>query len=191
MTPSLTCPFPPCINPLARPIPQLGAIDVFRERGLQRLPRRYALSAPAHDQRPLLPPGIHLCARHRRWPGCPGGRAIRPRCRTPTPPTPNAAPASPISGIGWCFPGSPSLGLSIAAKNGWEESSTIGSWPGLYTVGSGRPVNATVQGDANQDGNSHNDRFPERGRNSFLGPDYATTDMRLTRRLYLRRTSEA
>ncbi len=30
MTQSLTCPFPPCINPLARPIPQLGAIDVFQ-----------------------------------------------------------------------------------------------------------------------------------------------------------------
>ncbi len=28
-TQSLTCPFPPCINPLARPIPQLGSIDVF------------------------------------------------------------------------------------------------------------------------------------------------------------------
>jgi hypothetical protein len=27
--PSLTCPFPPCINPLARPIPQLGSINVF------------------------------------------------------------------------------------------------------------------------------------------------------------------
>src|SRR5262249_48927631 len=30
MTPSFTCPFPPCINPLARPISQLGAIDVFQ-----------------------------------------------------------------------------------------------------------------------------------------------------------------
>src|SRR5579862_1242287 len=29
MVPSFTCPWPPCINPLARPIPQLGAIDVF------------------------------------------------------------------------------------------------------------------------------------------------------------------
>ena len=29
LTQSLTCPFPPCINPLARPIPQLGSIDVF------------------------------------------------------------------------------------------------------------------------------------------------------------------
>src|SRR5213596_128507 len=26
---------------------------------------------------------------------------------------------------------------------------------------------------------------PEAGRNAFLGPDYATTDMRLTRRLYV------
>jgi hypothetical protein len=28
-TQSLTCPFPPCINPLARPIPQLRSINVF------------------------------------------------------------------------------------------------------------------------------------------------------------------
>jgi hypothetical protein len=29
LTQRLTCPFPPCINQLTRPIPQLGAIDVF------------------------------------------------------------------------------------------------------------------------------------------------------------------
>src|SRR6202042_1595035 len=29
-TRSLTCPFPPCINPLGRPIAQLGAIDEFQ-----------------------------------------------------------------------------------------------------------------------------------------------------------------
>ena len=52
-------------------------------------------------------------------------------------------------------------------------------------MGSGRPVNATVAGDANQDGNSTNDRLPGARRNSFLGPDYATTDVRLTRRLYV------
>ena len=26
---TFTCPYPPCINPLARPIPQLGSIGVF------------------------------------------------------------------------------------------------------------------------------------------------------------------
>jgi hypothetical protein len=30
---SLTCPFPLCINPLARPLPQLGSIDVFESAG--------------------------------------------------------------------------------------------------------------------------------------------------------------
>ena len=45
-------------------------------------------------------------------------------------------------------------------------------------------VSATVTGDANQDGNTTNDRLPGVSRNSLVGPDYATADMRLTRRLY-------
>jgi hypothetical protein len=52
------------------------------------------------------------------------------------------------------------------------------------TVGSGRPFSATVTGDANQDGNNSNDRLPGISRDSLIGPDYATTDLRLTRRLY-------
>ncbi len=32
LTQTLTCPFPPCINQLTRPIPQLGAIDVFESK---------------------------------------------------------------------------------------------------------------------------------------------------------------
>jgi hypothetical protein len=51
-------------------------------------------------------------------------------------------------------------------------------------VGSGRPVSATVTGDANQGGNNSNDRLPGVSRDSLLGPDYATTDLRLTRRLF-------
>ena len=51
-------------------------------------------------------------------------------------------------------------------------------------VGSGRPVNARVIGDPNQDDNSGNDRLPGLGRNSLLSPNYASTDMRLTRRIY-------
>jgi len=45
-----------------------------------------------------------------------------------------------------------------------------------------RPVDAR---DPNQDGNDSNDRIPGYGRNAFA-PDYATTDLRLTRRLYVR-----
>jgi hypothetical protein len=56
---------------------------------------------------------------------------------------------------------------------------------GVYTYGSGRPENVMVSGDPNQDGNGENDRLPGAARNSFLGPDYATMDSRLTRRLYV------
>ena len=56
---------------------------------------------------------------------------------------------------------------------------------GRSHIGSGRPVSATVTGDANQDGNNSNDRLPGVSRNSLLGPDYATTDLRLTRRSML------
>jgi hypothetical protein len=62
-------------------------------------------------------------------------------------------------------------------SRGWKNS-------GVITAGSGRPVNATVVGDANQDGNSQNDRLPGARRNSFVGPDYASTDMRLSRKVY-------
>ena len=61
--------------------------------------------------------------------------------------------------------------------NNWKAS-------GVITVGSGRPVSATVTGDANQDGNDNNDRLPGVSRDSLLGPDYATADLRLTCRLY-------
>ena len=47
--------------------------------------------------------------------------------------------------------------------------------------GAGRPFNATVSGDPNQDGNDLNDRLPGYSRNAFTGPDYATADLRLTR----------
>jgi hypothetical protein len=69
--------------------------------------------------------------------------------------------------------------LGKLTKN-WKSSAVI-------TYGSGRPVNATVIGDANQDDNSNNDRLPGASRNSFVGPNYSTTDMRISRKLYVRK----
>lgn len=62
--------------------------------------------------------------------------------------------------------------------NGWQVSSVL-------TFGSGRPINATVAGDVNRDGNPYNDRLPGYRRNGFIGPDYFTTDFRVTRNLHL------
>lgn len=57
---------------------------------------------------------------------------------------------------------------------------------GVVTVGSGRPISATVTGDANQSGRQSQQRpAPWCVRNSLVGPDYASTDLRLTRRLFL------
>lgn len=56
---------------------------------------------------------------------------------------------------------------------------------GVMTYGSGRPANATVSGDPNQDGNDENDRLAGYGRNAFLGPDYATMDLRVGRKIKL------
>ena len=68
--------------------------------------------------------------------------------------------------------------LLAHAFNDWKVA-------GVLTFGSGRPENVMVSGDPNQDGNGTNDRLPGAGRDSFIGPDYATTDSRLTRRLYV------
>ena len=56
---------------------------------------------------------------------------------------------------------------------------------GIMTYGSGRPANATVSGDPNQDGNTSNDRLSGYGRNAFIGPDYASLDMRVGRKIDL------
>ena len=76
----------------------------------------------------------------------------------------------------WFHRGHELLGLFF---NDWKISSVI-------NYGSGRPVNATVSGDPNQDGNDLNDRLPGYRRNAFTGPDYATADVRLTRTIRLR-----
>ena len=63
---------------------------------------------------------------------------------------------------------------STKSLNNWKVSSVV-------TAGSGRPVNATMAGDPNGDGDIYNDRLPGYTRNAFIGPDYFSTDMRITR----------
>jgi hypothetical protein len=57
---------------------------------------------------------------------------------------------------------------------------------GIMTYGSGRSTNAAVSGDPNQDGNTSQDRLSKYGRNTRLGPDYATMDLRVARKMNLR-----
>lgn len=181
MSSSMTCPWPPCVNPLSRPIPQLGAINVFESasssiyNGLTVSVRRrmtrglyfrlgYTFAHAVDDGQDAL-----LTA----------GSLVQ---NSYTPKSERAASVTDqrqrfvVSWIGEPRPFHRDQEFLGKIFNDWRFS-------GVTTVGSGRPVNARVLGDPNQDGNDSNDRLPGFGRNAFLGPDYATTDFRVSRRL--------
>jgi len=185
MTPSLTCPFPPCVGQVARPISQLGAVTVFESaagsvyHGLTLSARRrmhrglgfrvaYTWARAIDDGQDALVVGRPATVENSYAPQQERGlSATDQRHRFVAAVT--AAP-QPFHrdrpALRWMF-------------NDWRIA-------GVVTVGSGRPLSARVLGDANRDANSYNDRLPGYSRNAFTGPDYATTNLRLTRRFVLR-----
>ena len=185
MTRSMSCPFPPCINPLARPISQLGAINEFdsaassvyhgatlslRRRMSDGLYFRLAYTyAHAYDdgQDALV-----------------AGRPVTVQNSYST----SSERGSSVTDQRHRFVLSAIQDINLFGRDHAWLAKAFNDWKvsGVLTIGSGRPVDAKVFGDPNQDGNSSNDRLPGYGRNAFLGPDYATADLRLTRRLYLR-----
>jgi hypothetical protein len=180
-----TCPFPPCINPLARPIPQLGSIDVFESEASSVY---HGATLSIHRQ---MTDGFYFrfayTFAHAMDDGQDALVAGRPAL------VQNSYSTSSEKGnsvtdqrqrLAFSWIAEPKLfgrdqPLLSALFNRWKVS-------GVVTLGSGRPVDAAVLGDANQDGNSGNDRLPGARRNSFEGPGYATTDLRITRRLVVR-----
>ena len=182
-TQSLQCPFPPCINPLARPISQLGSVDLFESaassvyHGATLSVRRrmnrgmyfrlaYTFARAIDDGQDALVAGRPATVQNAFLPSAERGPSVTDQ-RHRLALSWVAEPRPFHRGHDW-------LGHFF---NDWKAS-------GVTTVGSGRPVNATVSGDPNQDGNDSNDRLPGVRRNSFVGPGYATTDVRLSRRLY-------
>jgi len=182
---SLTCPFPPCINPLARPLPQLGSIDVFESaassvyHGATLSLRRqmthglyfrlgYTFAHAIDDGQDALVAGRPATVQNAYSPKSERGSSVTDQ-RYRFVFSWIYEPRALNNGQGW---------MGKISK-GWKSS-------GVFTAGSGRPINARVIGDANQDSNGGNDRLPAVRRNSFIGPDYSTTDMRLSRRIYMR-----
>lgn len=180
---SFTCPYPPCINPLARPIPQLGSINVFESaassvyhgatlsikrqmtHGLYfRLAYTYAHAID--DGQDALVAGRPATVQNSFAPSSERGNSVTDQRQRFV--------------FSWIYePRALNGGHGFLGElsKGWKSS-------GVVTVGSGRPIDARIIGDANQDSNSGNDRLPGLRRNSFYGPNYTTTDMRLGRRLY-------
>jgi Carboxypeptidase regulatory-like domain/TonB dependent receptor len=179
-TQSLTCPFPPCINPLGRPIAQLGAIDEFQSAASsyyngatfsinRRVARgsylrfSYTYAHAIDDGQDALVAGQPATVQNSYDPSAERGPSVTDQRQRVV----AAFSAEPHP----FHRGHEFLGHAF---NDWKMST-------LVNYGSGRPFNATVAGDPNQDGNDLIDRLPGYSRNAFTGPDYATADLRLTR----------
>jgi len=181
---TLDCPFPPCINPLGRPIAQLGAINEFQSAASsvyngatlsinRRVARgtymrlSYTYAHAIDDGQDALVAGQPATVQNSYDPTAERGPSVTDQ---------RHRLVAAISAEPRLFHrGHELLGHLF---NDWQFSSVV-------NYGSGRPINATVSGDPNQDGNDLNDRLPGYTRNAFTGPDYATTDLRVTRKLRL------
>ncbi len=182
-TRTLTCPFPPCINPLGRPIPQLGSINVF-ESAASSVYHGATLSV-----RRRMTSGVYFMLGYTFAHAVDNGQDALVAGRPATVQNsyaPNSERGPSVTDQRHRFV----FSCIVAPKPFHRDHEWMGrlfnNWKasGVITVGSGRPISATVTGDANQDGNNSNDRLPGVSRNSLVGPDYATTNIRLTRRLY-------
>ena len=179
-TPSATCAYPPCINPVVRPIPQLGTINSFQSssdsmyngmtvslkqqigRGIY-LRVGYTLSKAMDDGPDALVVGRPGNVQNSYDTAAEKGySADDQRHRFVA-----AAVVEPRK-----FELSQPWLNDLA--NHWKLSSIV-------TFGSGRRLNATMAGDPNGDDNIYNDRLPSNSRNAFTGTDFFTTDLRLTR----------
>jgi hypothetical protein len=184
-TRSLTCPWPPCINPLGRPIAELGAINEFQSAASSNyngatlsLNRRvargtylrlsYTYARAMDDGQDALVAGQPATVQNSYNPTAERGPSVTDQRQRVV----VAFSAEPR----FFHRGHELLGRFF---NDWKISTVI-------NYGSGRPFNATVAGDPNQDGNALNDRLPGYRRNAFTGPDYATTDLRVTRSIRFR-----
>jgi len=179
-TKSLTCPWPPCINPLGRPIAQLGAIDEFQSAASsyyngatvsinRRVARgsylrfSYTYAHAIDDGQDALVAGQPATVQNSYVPSAERGPSVTDQRQRLV-----AAFSTELHPF---HRGHEFLGRAF---NDWKISSVV-------NYGSGRPFNATVSGDPNQDSNDLNDRLPGYSRNAFTGPDYATADLRVTR----------
>jgi hypothetical protein len=179
---SATCPTPPCINPLVRPIPQLGSIDQFESNGSSvyhgltaSLQRRmtsglyfrlaYTWAHAIDDTQDALLTSYSTVQNSYNTTAERGNSTTDQRHRFV------------FAWVGEPQPFRREHPLLRKFFNNWKFSNVI-------TAGSGRPVTTQVTGDLNGDGNLNNDRLPGVSRNSLIGPGYFTVDMRLARKLH-------
>jgi len=183
MTQTLSCPYPPCINNVARPEPQLGAIDQFESAASSVY---HGLTVSLHRR---MSHGLYFRLAYTWAHAIDDGQdalvagqpvTVQNSYATKSERGPSLTDQRQRLSLSWMAEPTPLAGQGLPSKivNHWKLA-------GVMTYGSGRPTEARVSGDPNQDGNTSNDRLPGYGRNAFVGPDYATMDMRLSRKVKL------
>jgi hypothetical protein len=180
---SISCPYPPCINSLDRPISQLGAIDQFESAASSVY---HGMTVSLHKR---MSGGMYFRLAY-TWAHAIDNGQDAPATGAPTVQNSYSTKSEKassvtdqrqrlsISAIEEPNPFAAGQKALAAIFDHWKIS-------GIMTYGSGRPASAMVSGDPNQDGNTSNDRLSGYGRNSFIGPDYASMDLRLGRKLNL------
>jgi Carboxypeptidase regulatory-like domain/TonB dependent receptor len=179
---SISCPFPPCINTLNRPITQLGAIDQF-ESGASSIYHGMTVSVNKR-----MSGGVYFRLAYTWAHAIDYGQDALVAGQPATVQNSYSTKSEKASSV---TDQRQRLTLSAIEEPHPFETGLLGSifdhWKisGIMTYGSGRPTNATVSGDPNQDGNTSNDRLSGVSRNSIVGPDYASTDLRVVRKINL------
>jgi hypothetical protein len=181
---SFNCPFPPCVNDVVRPISQLSAINQFESvassiyHGMTVSLRRrmtkglyfrlaYTWAHAIDDGQDALVAGRPV--------------TVQNSFATASERGPSVTDQRNRLSVSWIAEPRPfGRGQEVLSKlfNEWKIA-------GVVSLGSGRPTDARVVGDPNRDDNSSNDRLAGYGRNAFVGPNYATTDLRLTRKIHV------
>jgi hypothetical protein len=180
---AISCPYPPCINPLQRPISQLGAIDQFES----------AASTVYHGMtvslRKRMSGGMYFRLAYTWAHAIDNGQDA---LATGAPTVQNSYSTKSEKASSVTDQRQRLLIAAIEEPNPFAAgqkalAAMFDHWKisGIMTYGSGRPASAMVSGDPNQDGNTGNDRLSGYGRNAFIGPDYASMDLRVARNINL------
>jgi Carboxypeptidase regulatory-like domain/TonB dependent receptor-like, beta-barrel len=183
-TRSVDCPYPPCLNDVQRPDPRLGTINSFESAASSiyngmtvllkgQISKQFFIRAGYTFAKAIDDGADSLVV------GRPGNvqnayATQLERGLSVTDQRQRFVASTVYEPASFHYP-SRALG---AILNNWKAST-------VFTMGSGRPINATMAGDSNRDDNAYNDRLPGAVRNAYIGPGYFTIDMRLSKSFQL------
>jgi hypothetical protein len=178
-TRSVSCPYPPCLNDVQRPDPRLGTINSFESaassiyNGLTVMLKgqigKHVFIRAGYTFAKAIDDGVDSLAVGRAG-NVQNSYATQLERGVSVDDQRHRFVASTVYQPVFHFD-SPTLKRIF---NNWQAST-------VFTAGSGRPINATIAGDSNRDDNTYNDRLPGVVRNAYIGPDYMTLDIRVSK----------